>query len=117
VFRDDRSADEQLRAASSLPDLSSEQRAQLDGIAVEYRGAYQQLCERMIELSAQGAADEGQGFDRDWSAIQERQRSMETLVFDRNELSDKARSRLRAVLTEEQARAAGLTQQDVASSE
>jgi len=113
VFHDQQAADAQINAALSLPDLSDAQRGQINDTAVEYHGAYDDVCRKMIDLNRQSAGETGQ--NRDWTAMQQRMQSMEKLQFERNDLNDKVRGKLRTILTEEQAqRIEGLVPQTAA---
>jgi hypothetical protein len=49
----------------------------------------------------------GPGVQRDWQAIQDQQRAMEKISFDRDDLNDRALSRLRAALSEDQVQRLG----------
>lgn len=102
VFRDPRSAEPHLAAALALGDLTEQQRSTIQEVAAEFHGAYDQMCERMLELEATAPDMGGPPQNRDWQAFQQRLRDREKLEFDRNELSDKALARLRAALTEPQ---------------
>ncbi len=115
IYRDRRSAQPRIDSALALPDLTDQQRDQLQTMAFEYRTAYDALCEQMITLEKSNAAAPtggggqgagGAGFD--FQAIQERMRNREKLDFERNDLSDKMLARLRATLNEEQVRRLGL---------
>jgi hypothetical protein len=79
-------------------------------LSTDYRMAYDALCEKMVELQAAAPDMSGPpapGEPRDWQAIQDRQRELEKLTFDRNDLSDKTVSRLKVVLTDEQVQRLG----------
>lgn len=111
VFRDPASAEPQITAALALPDLSAPQRQSLQQIASEYRVAYDDICQAMIDLARTAPAMEGPGGGggRDWQAFQERMRQSEKLNFDREDLNVKTIERLKLALTDEQvARIGGL---------
>jgi hypothetical protein len=110
IFRDPQSASTHLTAALRLEDLSPQQRSTINDLSVEYHASYDQLSERMIELQASSPQFDpgGPPEARDWQAMQDRQRSMEKLTFDRNDLSDKAMSRLKVVLSDEQTQRIGV---------
>lgn len=125
VYNDSRSAEPQLNAALKLADLSDQQRSQIQEIAAEYRGNYEAMCDKMIELETAAAAagnpmmggggpggnggGRGQGGGRgpDWQTMQDQMRNREKLDFERNDLSDKAIARLRGALNEEQVQRLG----------
>lgn len=110
VYRDAQAAGPHLTAAMELDDLSPQQRSTVSDLSTEYRCAYDTLCEKMVDLQA-GAPDTSgppaPGEVRDWQAMQDRQRELEKLTFDRNDLSDKTVSRLKVVLTDEQVQRLG----------
>ena len=110
VFRDPKAATPVLEHALGLDDLTDRQRTAIQEASLAYRAAYDELCRAMVVLAAEGAGEGGMfSPDRDWNAFQERQRKLEQLRFDRDEASDKARLRLRGVLSEDQvARVRGL---------
>ena len=107
VYNDPASVEDHLTRALSLGDLTSEQRNRLNEIAADYRPAYEQLSQKLIELGGLeprwGMADE----DFDWKAEQQRQQDLATVRFDRDELSARASAQLAAILTEEQVRRIG----------
>jgi len=116
IFRDSRSAEPRLTDALNLSDLTDEQRTQIQQIAADFHGSYDQISEKMIDLES-AAADTfsgggaggagGGGQNRDWQAIQDQMRSREKLDFDRNDLNDKTLARLRAALNEDQVQRLG----------
>lgn len=110
VFDDPRSAQPRFESAMALADLTPQQRTQVQELSLEYAGAYDELCLKMIELVKQSADAGGVPWgpgSGDWQALQERMRQREMLSFERNDLNDKALVRLRAALTPEQVAALG----------
>jgi hypothetical protein len=110
VYRDDQSANPHLVQAMKLDDLTPQQQSVVTDLSTDYRIAYDALCERMVELQAASPDMSGPpapGEPRDWQAMQDRQRELEKLTFDRNDLSDKTVSRLKVVLTDEQVQRLG----------
>jgi hypothetical protein len=112
IFNDPQSANQPLTAALRLDDLSLQQRSNINDLSVEYHGAYDKLSEQMVELQINtpefgGFGPGGGGGSTDWQAMQDRQRSMEKLNFDRNDLNDKTLAQLKVVLTDEQAQRIG----------
>ncbi|MHC5023197.1 MAG: hypothetical protein ACYTGG_04715 [Planctomycetota bacterium] len=103
IYLDPRSAESNLAAALNLPDLSPKQRSELGEAAMTYRAEYDALCEQLVEATVARDAS-GDFFDRNrMQIVQEQRRALEKLRFERDELSDGMRVRLRAMLTPEQA--------------
>jgi hypothetical protein len=107
IFNDPQAANQPLTAALGLDDLSPQQRSTINDLSMEYHSAYDRLSEQMVELQFNapefgGPGSGGGGGSTDWQAMQDRQRSMEKLTFDRNDLNDKTLARLKVVLTDEQ---------------
>ena len=117
VYSDRRSAERQIEAAMQLPSLTGPQRAELTDVAAEFRGAYDELCLKMVEAqmaplgsTSQESRDRGRAAggpgagpgNPDWQRMQEQRNEMERLRFSRNELNEKARLRMRGVLNEQQ---------------
>jgi len=107
VFRDGRSAEPKLAAALQLPDLTDQQRPQVETIVGEFRANYDEICEHMIVAQANAPQFGGPGGNRDWQAMQEGMRAAEKLRFDRNDLNDRTVTRLRALLTDDQVQRLG----------
>ena len=106
IYNDAASVEDHLSRALALPDLTADQRNRLSEVAADYRPAYEALCRRLIKL---GGMPRGEliGEDFDWKSEQDRQQSVATIRFDRDELSARAAARLGAILTEEQVRRIG----------
>ena len=84
-----------------MPDLTPRQRQQLDEIADAFRTEYFRLSQRLVELRRQrDAGSPPMGIpSRD---IIDREIELERLRFERDEVSARAKLRLRLVLTDEQ---------------
>jgi len=105
VYTDRRSAATILQTSRALGGLSEAQTVELDVIEAEYLGAYDGLSERMVEIQRDGASSAVMGMESaDWKGWQDRRERMDRLRFERSELSAKTVRRLKAVLTEEQAK-------------
>ncbi|MCI0363077.1 MAG: hypothetical protein L0219_04300 [Phycisphaerales bacterium] len=107
VYRDPDSAEPQITAALALTDLTDQQRSQVQQVALDFQSAYGQTCEKLIELSiAERRSNTGQSRDegqqRDWQARQEQRRQREAIYFERDEVCEKALSKLRGILNEDQ---------------
>jgi hypothetical protein len=113
VYRDNRSAERHLNAAMALEDLTSQQRAQVQEIVAEFRAEYEAISEKLVELEIHRPDAAGNQENRDWRGMGDQMRNREKLQFDRNDVNDKAVSKLRAALTEDQvARLGGLEIED-----
>jgi hypothetical protein len=109
VYRDTRSAERHLTAALALEDLTSQQRTQVQEITAEFQSNYDAISEKLVELEASRQDMSATPENRDWRGMGDQMRNREKLQFDRNDVNDKAVSKLRAALTEEQiARLGGL---------
>jgi hypothetical protein len=109
VYRDSRSAERHLSEALALEDLSPQQRTQVQEIAAEFHANYDAVSEKLVELEANRTDFSAAAENRDWRGVGDQMRAREKLQFDRNDVNDKAISKLRAALTEEQiARLGGL---------
>lgn len=112
VYRDSASAQPHISAALNLPDLTPQQRSQVQEISMEFSGQYDQLCEQLIALEAsmpdftagppQGGRDGG-----NWQQIQEQIRNREKIEFERTDLNNKTLARLRSTLSEQQVQQLG----------
>ena len=90
-----------LTAANTIPDLDTSQRSKLATITTAYRTDYWELCEAMINNHKSNAsAKSGEGMMNKEDV--HRQLRLETLRFERKELNDRLRMRLRMVLQEDQ---------------
>lgn len=101
VFKDKMDATTMIAAASAIQDLDASQQSRIEELSSSYRYDYWDICEKMIENhqeSASAKSSEKLMNQEDMHrAIQ-----LETLKFERKELNDRARMRLRMVLNEEQ---------------
>jgi hypothetical protein len=107
VFRDPRSAEPHLDAAMKLPDLTDQQRTQIQEITLDFRNQYDQLNDKLVDLEAAMPDMGGPPQGRDWQSIQEQMRTREKIEFDRNDLSDKTLAKLRSALNEQQIQSLG----------
>jgi hypothetical protein len=105
VFDDPLAVETQLGAALDL-ELTTEQREGAVEIMSAYRPEYDAMCQRMIGFTSVNADFANFGAE-DWREYQERQRELERLRYDRDELSLRAASRLKSLLTEDQIRLIG----------
>ena len=101
LFDDPRSAEPLLGSALELPDLTAEQREALAESALGYRADYDAVSERMVAVMRE-ASEAGEDRGRNWQRRLERRNKLEKLRFDRGELNERTRRRLRAILNEHQ---------------
>ncbi|MBC8201733.1 MAG: hypothetical protein H8E86_06755 [Planctomycetes bacterium] len=90
-----------LSAANAISELETAQASKLSAITDAYRSDYWALCESMItnhQLNATAKSGDGMMSKEDIH----RQLRLETLRFERKELNDRLRMRLRMVLNDEQ---------------
>ena len=90
-----------LTVATAIQSLDATQKSALDSLITTYRYDYWNLCEAMIEnhqSNATASSSEGLMGKEDVH----RQLRLETLRFQRKELNDRIRMRLRMVLTQDQ---------------
>jgi hypothetical protein len=107
VYVDSRSAQPKIDSALALPDLTAEQRRELQSIALAFRGDYDQLSRKMVEMTAGQHDDFSQFQQDDWQEYMKSQSAMSKLRFDRDEASAAAIRRMRAALNPEQVKALG----------
>lgn len=103
IFNDPKSVRHIIDAVLAQEDLTPAQRMAIQEIALEYRSRYQELSNQMVDLKISQPVpgnDDNIG-RRNFQAMQQRQRGMEKIRFDRNDLSDKTRNRIRTALSEE----------------
>jgi len=121
VHRPQERIDRMVETAIALPDLSADQLTALGAQADAYRIASDAIAERMIAAleaadaargnmmkSVQGSVEDPQGMMGRAAAMQSTQLASSDLAFDRAELDARTRRRFKALLTPEQAAAAGL---------
>jgi Spy/CpxP family protein refolding chaperone len=101
---------DRVQMALDLSDLTASQQSQMRDLAAEYRSAYDAATLRIVELHAAGATGGGfsmSGEGLNWNDMQQHQRDLEKLEFERDDLNNRTRNQLRAILTDEQARQVG----------
>ncbi len=112
VYEDRFCSEPLVAAAMKLADLTPEQRAQIEEISVEYRPTYDAICEKMttmVEGPDSAIYDQLNATTERLLAYRHRASERDRIVFERYELNMKVRQRLRGVLTEDQAKAIGLS--------
>ncbi len=101
IYSDRRSSEKVISAALTEIELTPHQREKIDEIASEYRDGYFRICQRMVELRRK----------RDFNLMDfqmpsrediEREIESQRLEFDRDELSERSKLRIRLELTEDQ---------------
>ncbi len=101
IFKDKSDAKTMLAAAVEIPSLDSAQQGEITRMAEQYRSSYWDICESMITINESVAFAESDGKimtkDDMKRSIEE-----EKLKFQRSELNDRIRMRLRMVLNEDQ---------------
>ncbi|MBL6997447.1 MAG: hypothetical protein ISR75_03295 [Phycisphaerales bacterium] len=101
VFKKGADVTTMLTAANAISTLDAPQKSKLETLESMYRYEYWELCESMIEShKADASSDGGEGFMN--KEDMHRQLRLETLRFERRELNDRIRMRLRMVLHENQ---------------
>ena len=101
VFNKKLDATSLLSAASSIRNLDASQQSKLDALASAYKYDYWNLCENMIENYQSDANSKG-GMGMMSKEDVHRRVQLETLRFERKELNDRIRMRLRMVLSKDQ---------------
>jgi hypothetical protein len=103
AYDDKRNADARLAQALALPDLTSEQRQQIEALRSQHATAHAHLTDQIgtmaAELAMPGAADATSDFATEPDGARKK---LETLRFDRRELNERTLRQLRTVLTAEQ---------------
>jgi len=107
VYRDPENAEGSLLAALELESLTFDQREEIGDLLLDFRGPYNSLSERMIELESSDEPEDADRMSR-WQQRQAQRSSMERLRFERSELSERTIRRLMAMLTEAQRGELGL---------
>ena len=101
IFKDSGDASTMLTAAIAIQDLKPSQRSTLEQLSASYKYDYWNLCEEMVEnRQSDSESDSGEKFFTQEDI--RREIRLETLRFERRELNDRARMRLRMTLNEEQ---------------
>jgi hypothetical protein len=105
VFADPEGLESVLRDALALDDLTGDQRRRLGELIAEHQSMYEDLCEQMVavrESLETSGRDRGRGGGGG--------NEMERLRFERRELNDKGRRRLRSIMSDEQASRLGIAE-------
>jgi hypothetical protein len=101
VFKKGADVTTMLTAANAIPTLDAPQKSKLETLESTYRYEYWELCESMIDNhQADASSDGGEGLMS--KEDMHRQLRLETLRFERRELNDRIRMRLRMILHENQ---------------
>jgi hypothetical protein len=101
VFSDTGKATTMLTAAEGISTLNPAQKGELSRLSEQYQAEYWNLCEQMIEMEEAEAMEETGEKMVSRTSIK-RQIDGEKLRFERSELNDRIRMRLRMVLNEDQ---------------
>lgn len=104
VYIDPRAVGDKLLAAMELGELDESVRADLLALQQGYSGQYKEQCSQLVDIFESMPPPPGMG-SFNLEKMQERDKAMsqaERIRFERDDLSDKTRDRLRAMLTEEQ---------------
>lgn len=103
IFKDPSAHFATIEKIERLPDLTPEQAEQVAAVLKEYRTAYDLACDAMLAAALapvpQLKPSSGSEY---WMAMQERERAISRMRFERDEASARAASRLRQILTPEQ---------------
>jgi len=103
VYHDPRSILPRLRLALSLDDLTPDQRQRLQELTAGYNAAYDAFCEQLVAHARESSDTElAEPGAFDFHGIQNRSHDTRQIRFDRNELTDRTRSNLRAILNPDQ---------------
>jgi hypothetical protein len=101
IFKDSGDASTMLTAAIAIQDLDPSQRSTLEHLASSYKYDYWNLSEKMVEnRQSDSKSDSGEKFFTKEDI--QREIRLETLRFQRRELNDRVRMRLRMTLNEGQ---------------
>ncbi|MBX3355722.1 MAG: hypothetical protein KF724_08490 [Phycisphaeraceae bacterium] len=102
VFNDSAALHDTFAKVEKLPDLTDAQRVAVVEALFEYEEAYEIACDGILAATA-APMPESRGNNQEyWMALQNRERGIERMKFERNEVNARAAARLRAVLTPEQ---------------
>jgi len=104
VFRDRRALFETIKKVEKLSDLTPAQTELVRETLEEYRTAYEIACDAMLAASMKSLPEpkDGQMSAEYWMGVQDRERSISRMRFERDETSARAASKLRQILTPEQ---------------
>jgi hypothetical protein len=101
IFKDTGNAKTILAAAGAIPTLDPAQQGEIARMGEQYRQQYWDLCESMIALNEAAVLQESDGRMITQASIK-RRIDEEKLRFERSELNDRIRMRLRMTLNEDQ---------------
>jgi hypothetical protein len=101
IFKDSRDASKILAAALAIQGLAASQQSALERLSASYKYDYWNLSEEMVK-NRQSVASSESGEKFFTQADMQREIQLETLRFERRELNDRIRMRLRMILDEEQ---------------
>ena len=110
VYKDPQSPVSTLNRALTMDDLTYQQRSSLGEMSSEFRHTYDDLCRRMVEIRMSETPRQNDGgFGRGgWQARMERQRELERIRSERDDLNHKTALRLRSLMTPDQVQRLGL---------
>ncbi|MBC8203298.1 MAG: hypothetical protein H8E91_05660 [Planctomycetes bacterium] len=101
IFEDKGEVTTILEAASAIQSLDGAQQGEITRMQEQYRQQYWNLCESMIVMNEAAVLEESNGSMISQSAMKNKI-DEEKLRFERSELNDRMRMRLRMVLSEDQ---------------
>jgi hypothetical protein len=109
AYRDRASAHAVLERTLLLPDLTADQQSQVRTLAAEYRSAHEAIGDQLAQIRAKAASDaaDGGGEAVGFEGMQQRRQELSAVQFERDELNDRTRLRLREILTDVQEEALG----------
>ena len=101
IFKDSRDASTMLTAALAIQGIETSQQSSLEHLSASYKYDYWNLSEEMVKnRQSDGDTDRGEKFFTQEDMRREIQ--LETLRFERRELNDRVRMRLRMILDVDQ---------------
>jgi hypothetical protein len=104
IFDDARSATPLLEKALEMPDLSDDQRRELQILNDRYRDEYTTYCRQMVPKRAAQPSSSDSAANREYWRERMAQENLRARIrFDRDERSQRAVSQLRRILTADQA--------------
>jgi len=103
IFNDPSAHFETIKRVQQLHDLTPDQAQRVTAALEEYRMAYDLACDALLAASLMPMPEMKDGMNQEyWMAVQERERAIGRMRFERDETSARAGSRLRQILTPEQ---------------
>lgn len=103
VFQDPRSLFAVVEKVAAMNDLTPAQKTQVAEVLAEYRQGYDLACDAMLAAAMTPFPEGDDEMNREyWLALQQRQRSIEQMRFERDETTARAAAKLRRVLNAEQ---------------